>query len=310
MKAESGMLQSKFDAIWHNEHAVLSAPDSYSLEFIEPNAALAPLITTFFSFRSDEEWIRDCQPANTGYMMVFLSGKGQARFDSGNIQKNHPICLIGPTNAAMQYVVEGPFYCFGCAFTPIGWRAVTDMPAGDSCDRLLDGAQIWPRDVDGLFHNMLTTEANALPGAKGRLMADLLGGFLATRLADIPPRHIEIISAVVRWLDQSITPDVDDLYRQMPLSERQAQRVINDYFGCAPKQLMRKYRAVRAAMLLNDPACSKEDAARVHDLFYDQPHMIREIRHFAGRTPSRLSNDDGTLLSMWLDKNNIRELRQ
>jgi AraC-like DNA-binding protein len=310
MKAESGMLQSKFDAIWQDQHAVLSAADSYSLEFIEPPAALTPIITTFFMFRSEEEWIRDCQPANTGYMMIFLSGKGEARFANGLIQQSQPVSLIGPTNAASQYVVEGPFYCFGCAFTPLGWRAVTDMPASDSCDRFLDSAQLWPGDVDGLLKNMLTIEGNAEQGAKGRLMADLLGGFLIPRLADIPQRHAEIIALTVRWLDQSITPDLDDLYRQMPVAERQAQRVINDYFGCAPKQLMRKYRAVRAAMLLNDPACSKEDAARVQDLFYDQPHMIREIRHFAGRTPSRLSNDDGTLLSMWLDKNNIRELRQ
>lgn len=310
MKAESGMLQSKFDAIWQDEHAVLSAPDSYRLELIEPPTSLAHMVTTFFMFRSDEEWIRDCQPANTGYMMIFLSGNGEARFDSGHIDKSHPVSLIGPTNAAMQYVVEGPFYCFGCAFTPLGWRAVTDMPAGDSCDRLLNGAQVWSCDADALLKNMLTTEANAEHAAKSRLMADMLGAFLIPRLADIPPRHIEIIASVVRWLDQSITPDVDDLYRQMPVSERQAQRVINDYFGCAPKQLMRKYRAVRAAMLLNDPACSKDDAARVQDLFYDQPHMIREIRHFAGRTPSHLSNGDGTLLSMWLDKNNIRELRQ
>ena len=73
---------------------------------------------------------------------------------------------------------------------------------------------------------------------------------------------------------------------------------------------MRKYRAIRAAMLLNDPACSDEQAMQVQELFYDQPHMIREIRHFVGRTPSRLSGADGTLLSMWLDKENIRELRR
>jgi hypothetical protein len=299
MKAESGMLQSKFDAIWQDKNAILSAPDSYSLEFIEPHASLTPMITTFFMFRSQEAWIRDCQPANTGHMMVFLSGEGQARFSCGRIDQSQPITLVGPTNAAMQYAVEGPFHCFGCAFSPLGWRAITNMAAGDSGDQLIDSNRIWGTDAYTLFADLMTVEENADKETKNAQMAETVSQFLIPRLTSIPERHIEIIAVVSRWLDQSLTPDLEDLYVQLPIARRQAQRVIGDYFGCAPKQLM-----------LNDPACTKEAAAQVQDLFYDQPHMIREIRHFAGRTPSRLSNEDGGLLSMWLDKNNIRELRQ
>ena len=275
---------------------------------------LAPFITTFFIYRSSEKWVRDCQPANTGHMMIFLSGQGQARFANGNVNSSQPISLIGPTNAAMQYVVRGPLTCFGCAFTPVGWRAITNMSASDSCDMFVDSSPILGPESGNVYQQLRALEkassANAAPDEHNRQMLDIICSFLIPRLNNVPDRHIEIIAIVSRWLDQSITPDVEDLYAALPVARRQAQRIIGEYFGCAPKQLMRKYRAVRAAMLLNDPACCDEQAAQVQELFYDQPHMIREIRHFAGRTPHRLSGDDGTLLSMWLDKENIRELRQ
>ena len=304
------MVRSEFDIIWQDKTAILSAPDSYTLDFIEPPQKLAHLITTFFLFRSEQELIRDVQPANTGHMMIFLSGEGEARFASGRVCKSQPVSLIGPTNAAMQYVVKGPLTCFGCAFTPIGWRAVTNMSANDSCDRFIDSEQILGRDVANLFEQLLQLENSDKTAKQHRYLAETVSNFLLPRLSDVASKHIEIIAAVVRWLDNSITPDVDDLYSRLPVARRQAQRVIGDYFGCAPKQLMRKYRAVRAAMLLNDPACTEEQITQVQELFYDQPHMIREIRHFAGRTPHRISDEEGTLLSMWLDKDNIRELRQ
>ena len=71
---------------------------------------------------------------------------------------------------------------------------------------------------------------------------------------------------------------------------------------------MRKYRALRAATLLCDPDATSEMRARVESLFYDQPHMIREIRQFAGRTPGTLDGDDTKILRIWLSKDNYRDI--
>ena len=59
---------------------------------------------------------------------------------------------------------------------------------------------------------------------------------------------------------------------------------------------MRKYRALRAASVLVDANCTPDLRAKVESLFYDQPHMIREIRQFAGRTPGALDGDDAESL--------------
>jgi hypothetical protein len=196
------MYQSKFEEIWQDERAALSPADSYRLEFLEPPQMLAPFITTFFIYRSSEEWVRDCQPANTGHMMIFLSGQGQARFANGNVNSSQPISLIGPTNAAMQYVVRGPLTCFGCAFTPVGWRAITNMSASDSCDMFVDSSPILGPESSNVYQQLRALEkassANAAPDEHNRQMLDIICSFLIPRLNNVPDRH-RIYTPLCRW---------------------------------------------------------------------------------------------------------------
>ena len=74
----------------------------------------------------------------------------------------------------------------------------------------------------------------------------------------------------------------------MGCSERQLQRLTKRYFGLPPHTLLRKTRALKAAVVLANPNATEAQLSRVADFYYDQPHMIREIRHFVGRTPGVL----------------------
>jgi methylphosphotriester-DNA--protein-cysteine methyltransferase len=85
------------------------------------------------------------------------------------------------------------------------------------------------------------------------------------------------------------------------------QRLAERYFGLTPSKLARKYRALRAAVLLSRPTITDDEIAAVQDHFYDQPHMIREMRLFAGRTPARIADPDAPYLSAFLDLRNFRE---
>ena len=89
-------------------------------------------------------------------------------------------------------------------------------------------------------------------------------------------------------------------------SARQVQRLCERYFGLPPRGLARKYRALRAAVLLSRPDITVEDITAVQDHFYDQPHMIREMRLFAGRTPARIADPDTPYLSAFLDQRDFR----
>jgi AraC-like DNA-binding protein len=302
-------VQFDFDEVWNDRHQPLSAAQSFSIEFIAPPPSLSQHVNAFYKFDSDANIFRDVQPAHSGHLVALLSGEGEVRYHNGGIHRNQPLTLFGATNAALPYVVQGPFICFGCAFTPIGWRAVTGISAAESCDRVVDSEPIFGEQGAAYFAELSAIQLKYRGAEQHQLMADATERFFVPRLRPVNEKHRQIVLATTRWLDNSLTPDIDQLYQSLPIEKRQAQRIIGDYFGCAPKQLVRKYRAIRAAMLLNEPACSDQHIDSVRDLFYDQSHMIREIRHFAGRTPARLSGDASNLLSMWLDKDNIRELR-
>jgi AraC-like DNA-binding protein len=139
-------------------------------------------------------------------------------------------------------------------------------------------------------------------------MVEQTTAFLLPFLKPVPASHIELIQTVSRWISSEFDPDVEALFAKLTQSRSTATRIIRNYFGASPKQLMRKYRALRAATLLCDPDATPEMRTRVESLFYDQPHMIREIRHFTGRTPGALDSDDTRILRVWLSKDNFRQL--
>ena len=60
---------------------------------------------------------------------------------------------------------------------------------------------------------------------------------------------------------------------------------------------VRRYRAVRAATLLSMPQLPDEIEAEIREAFYDQAHLIKEIRFFTGRTPKRLQPNSGSTIN-------------
>src|SRR3546814_18483899 len=70
------------------------------------------------------------------------------------------------------------------------------------------------------------------------------------------------------------------------ISTHSVERVKKHYYVPAPRLIARKYRAVRAAWAL--ARGEGLDSAQLGDAFYDQSHLIREIKRFAGATPGQL----------------------
>lgn len=79
------------------------------------------------------------------------------------------------------------------------------------------------------------------------------------------------------------------------------------HFRC-DEAVIRDIRALRAAALLSAALIAIEDEAELGEAFFDQPHMIREITHFVGRTPARLSDRSTPYLAEMTAPRNLREL--
>jgi AraC-like DNA-binding protein len=305
MDATSSSLQSP-ESPFGNDASLTSAA-LITVDYIAPPPALAPFITTLYHFRCDEAWIHDIQPAAVGQLCLFPHGVGEMHFADGYRDPNHAVGLLTPLSRATPIEVQGPFHAFGAALTPVGWTALTGLHAGENRDRLLPAGTVLGPEIDELGEQLLAAyRGGTMTGSECALA---VANFIERNLKPINPRHVELIGAVGRWLGASFNPDVGQLAGTAGYSARQVQRLVEKYFGLTPRALARKYRALRAAALLSAPHLSMEDEAELAEAFFDQSHMIREIAHFVGRTPARLSDQTTPYLAEMIDQRNLRELQ-
>lgn len=241
-----------------------------------PSAALSAYVSTFYLYRSEDPVIEGIDRADVGQIRFMLKGSGALSFAGGYVEPSCPVMISGPGSAAAAYRVEGPFHCFGAALSPIGWCALIGLPADERADHVTDGAEVFGPDILTLLETFRATDALVD-------MVALAEPFLLGHLRPIPEQHMRMVDLVEAWLRDDAN-DVDTLFAALPWSERHATRLIRRYFGVGPKRLVRKWRALRAAAQLLEG----RDPREVAEPFYDQPHMIHELREFTGHTPRSL----------------------
>lgn len=284
----------------------LTPPSRFEIDYIAPAEGVAPFVTTFYHFRCDDPLIRDIQPAAIGHLSLFPRGNGRLSRPDGGYDTSHEVNLLTPLACALHIEVEGPFHAVGAALSPLGWAALTGLHAQEHANRLYKAADWLPTEIDERGRDLC--EGYRAGDLSASQMVQQLSASIVAH-AEMPRApHLELMATVGRWLSQNLLPDVDDLYAASGFSRRQTQRLVQQYFGVSPVALRRKYRALRAAAAFSKPDLAPEEAAMIEDTFYDQPHMIHEIREFVGRTPARLADDHSPYLRELIDGKNLREL--
>ncbi len=286
--------------------AALTATASIAVDYIPVPPDLGELFTTLYHFRCDEPEIHDIQPASVGFLCLFPHGKGAMHFHNGQVDSNPEVGIITPLTRAVSIRVKGPLHIVGGALSPLGWAALTGLHAREHADRLRPASELlWP-GIDEVGTDLI---AQYRSGTKsGRNCALELCRRVAEHARPINARHARLIRTIHGWLATSLNPDVSDLFTAADYSDRQVQRLAERYFGHSPQALARKYRALRAAMILSLPELTPESEAELGAAFFDQSHMIREITRFVGRTPARLRDASNPFLAEMIDPRNLREL--
>lgn len=284
----------------------VDASGALALDYFVPEPALQPFVTTLYSIAYAGRGVSDVMPAGGGFLLVWVAGSGELEFIDGRREGPFQASIISPSTAASRAHIFGPALAIGAALSPIGWAALTGLPADKHRDRVYNGVEILGPDMAKLSEKLI--EDHGTGTISPRQIAHTLAGFIAARLAPLNSRHVQLIAHVADWLSSSFDPPLADLERRAAYSTRQLQRLVERYFGVPPKQLVRKYRALRVAALLQSPETSEEQAASLINLFYDQSHLNREMRHFMGRTPARLSDGNAPLLTAATGLRNYTEV--
>jgi AraC-like DNA-binding protein len=192
---------------------------------------------------------------------------------------------------------------FGVTLRAIGWKALVGMPAHSVTDHNIDGSKLFCNQAQEL-HDQLQA-MTALDD-----MISAIAPLLIMRQEEVKPvpaAHLPFLRTMREWSaveGARINQLYASIHDKSGLGERQVQRLCREYFGASPAALKRKFRAIRAAMKLYQGAPLDE----VIEPFSDQSHMINDVRHYTGHTPTSLRAGTDPSLRFTLDNESFHFL--
>ncbi len=263
-----------------------------AVQYDAPSALLAKLVSSFYRLDFEGDNFSEIERADRAQFRFQLRGEGEYHFASGQIAPTYPATIIGPTTAPVRAVASCPLTIFGWGMSAEGWVALMGKEAADFVDRAIDARE--------LFGDSIMLLRDKLVQANNFSEQCVIGDNFATDIySHGETAAFEFTTKVDQWLVEHIDPDVEELIKSTGLSPRQLERITKRYYGMPPKKLARKYRALRAAHAL-----ARGDSLDDTDLglaFYDQSHLIRELKAFTGLTPSQLKSGQSELTQVTMD---------
>jgi AraC-like DNA-binding protein len=209
-----------------------------------------------------------------------------ARLDEHDVARSQPRAILsGQLTAPIRVRPMGVTDIVGIRFRSAAAAAVLRVPLpeiNDSVDRL-DGFA--PSLATALFD-----AANAHRDAVGR--ADALSRVLSSVVRLEPDA---LVAAALRDMDAPAAPAVATIADAYGVSARTFERRVLSATGLSPATLRRVFRFRRAFRMLDGAEPGSWSRIAVRAGYYDQAHLIRDFRQFAGATPTHLLNTDADL---------------
>lgn len=263
-----------------------------NVRYQAPDGQLASLVSSFYRLDYTGDGFSEIERADRAQFRFHLLGGGSYQFATGFISPSFPVMIIGPTSGPVKSVSDGDLTIFGWGMTTAGWAALMGKDAEARVDTAFDAREIFGDRIMELRDLLI-----ASPDIEAQVETATPAALEIYGHGDSAP--FEFTQLVDNWLTEHVDPDVDILAAATGLSPRQLERMTNRYYGMPPKKLARKYRALRAAQALAH-GDSLDDTGMAL-AFYDQSHLIREVKAFTGLTPTQLKSGQSELTQATMD---------
>ncbi|MEJ7932784.1 AraC family transcriptional regulator [Sphingobium sp. AN558] len=275
--------------------AVDAAQGPVRLRYFAPPDHLRPYIGSIYVFTVSSHGYSDVTRADVPQLRFMIEGSGHYHFHDGVVAATPEVCLLGPTMGATRFVLDGPAHVLGVSLLPAGWVALLGGDASMMADRLNDPVAQRGGERSQLLYELRTmTDVEAMVERSWAVLTEQI------RLAPSIPQSVwQLLQAIDHWLTDEGSPRIEALVEATGLSARQLARLTNRYYGAPPKLLARKYRALRCSARI---ALDRENWQSLLEdgRFYDQSHLIREIKHFIGLTPHQLLTEPSAVALLTL----------
>lgn len=253
-----------------------------------------------------------------GYVEIILHlGDPFLRADEGTrAVRQARMLFAGQMMRPVRVLATGHTCVWGIRLHPWAASAVAGVPANELTDRIEDAEAICPRLVKALASGLADAcDASDAPRESGA--SEIVGesashgdGANCVRVLDaILLRHlmraapIDPLAVAAGRLLLREPGRIADVARRMGVSPRHLTRTFHHAVGLTPKMFARISRFQRVAAVLDDDGAGGEVLAGVALAcgYYDQSHLVRDVRAFAGGTPVALRDAlDGELAEYFL----------
>lgn len=200
--------------------------------------------------------------------------------------------VAGLHDAPTLVGAEGPQHCLQIDLTPLGAWRLLGLPMHQIVNQTIELSDILGERAAGLLLERLA----GTPSWEARFAA--IDALLLTRLASAPDVPPALVAAWERLHSGNVA--IGELARELGWSNKHLIAQFREHFGLPPKALARILRFERAASLLRQAgnACLATIAQEAG--YYDQAHLHRDVRQFAGLTPGaflgrRIDDMDGLI---------------
>ncbi len=215
--------------------------------------------------------------------LIVNLGERFREFDATGRSALQPACLVvGQMTRPVLVAPTGAVELLGIRFAPGGTLPFLPVPPGELTDRITPLA-----DLAKALERELGEALERLDLWRERLAC--VENILLRRLCAVNMRH-SLQPALAQLVKSGGQISVDRLAADIGLSNRQLERRFIREVGLGPKLLSRILRFQQVFRAVEAASADWADLA-VACGYYDQAHLIRDFRQFAGQTPAVLFED-------------------
>lgn len=211
--------------------------------------------------------------------LIFNLGVTQRLYDD-DLTRFRPFreaWFSGPRRSAITIGSPCETTMVGVHFRPLGAFAFFDTPMSSFADRVLDLDAVWGRAAVRIRDRL--GEAKSID-ERFRVVADEL----TSRLR----RDVRSERAVRHAISAFESDDVSN-----GETDRTLRRSFHELVGLSPKLTQRLLRFQRILARIEHPGPVNWTALALAEGLYDQSHLVREFREFAGLTPTEYLTKKG-----------------
>lgn len=276
--------------------AKVSGPSIGNLNMqVKPTPRLADIVRHFLIIESDgPSAMRIFSDGNTGIVfnygdpLLFQSDIAQ---DSGMLPESF---VYGQLDHYRNVFAQGKLRLLIAVLNPFGAAALFKIPASELRDQIIGCTHLWGQAA-GILFDEIASEGH---------ISDKIGAaerFLMLQMQHTQSSNTLITNAIQIVHNQNGLVTVAQLTGITGATERQLQRQFEAHIGISPKRYAGITRMQHALKMLRKKPFTSSFAGIAYDAgFFDQAHLIREMKNLSGLTPGQYLHPQNLLAANFI----------